>query len=106
LGDKDNALSALNSLLIKRFKTNTFIPYVAATANDALQMVLQERRKELVYRGLRWTDVRRLNKLGANITMKREINGETYQLKPNELKFALAIPADIINMTGMVQNYR
>lgn len=106
LGDQANSLATLNELLVKRFKSNTFTPYTAITSNEALQLVLQERRKELVFRGLRWMDVRRLNKLGANITMKRVLNGVVYSLKPNDLNYALAIPEDIIAITGMTQNYR
>ncbi|MBB2144589.1 RagB/SusD family nutrient uptake outer membrane protein [Pedobacter sp. LMG 31464] len=106
LEDKEGALTTLNELVLKRFKTGTFVPYTATTVAEVLQMVLLERRKELVFRGLRWMDVRRLNKIGANITMKRQLNGVDYLVKPNELRYALPIPEDIVELTGMPQNYR
>jgi len=104
-GDKDNSLKTLDDLLIKRFKTGTYIPLTASTAEQALEIIMQERRKELVFRGLRWLDVRRLNKMGANIVMKRTLDRE-YVLQPNELKYALPIPEDIVTISGIPQNPR
>lgn len=98
------AMDALNVLLAKRFKTGTYIANMAANAKEALSIVLQERRKELVFRGWRWMDVRRLNKTGANITMSRNLDGKEYILAPNAAAYALPIPEDIIVMTGMKQN--
>lgn len=104
LGNKEAALNDLNTLLEKRWSTGTFIPFTAATSEDALDIILRERRKELVFRNLRWMDIKRLNKEGANITLKRFIDGQTYTLPPNNNLFALPLPADIVKMTGMPQN--
>ena len=104
LGDKDAALNELNTLLATRWATGTFVPFTAATAPDALTIILQERRKELLFRSLRWMDIKRLNKEGAGIVLKRVIDGVTYTLPPNDNRYALALPADIIRMTGMPQN--
>ena len=104
-GDKENSLKTLDDLLVKRFKAGTYIPLVASTAEQALEIIMQERRKELVFRGLRWFDVRRLNRIGANITMKRTLDRE-YVLRPNELRYALPIPEDIITVAGIPQNPR
>lgn len=104
MGDAEEAINTLNVLLVKRFKTGTYLPYVAANAKEALVIVLQERRKEMVFRGWRWMDVRRLNKIGANITMRRNLDGRAYLLTPNSDAYALPIPEDIISITGMPQN--
>lgn len=104
LGDATGAMNTLNTLLVKRFKTSTYVPYVAANAQDALAIALQERRKEMVFRGWRWMDVRRLNKTGANITMRRNLDGKEYVLPPNSAAYALPIPEDVIQITGMPQN--
>lgn len=103
-GDLGEAINTLNTLLVKRFKTGTYVPYVVTSAQEVLAIVLQERRKELVFRGWRWMDVRRLNKMGANITMRRNLDGKEYVLEPNSANYALPIPEDIISMTGMPQN--
>lgn len=101
------AIQDLNTLLVNRWdKTKEFVPYTANTSLEALGLVLQERRKELIMRGLRWMDIRRLNKEGYNIIQKRVINGETHTLNPNDLRYAIALPEDIIQLSKMPQNPR
>src|SRR5258705_9700477 len=102
-GLKGPALEDLNLLLSNRYKAS-FVPVQAATANDALTRILLERRKELVMRTLRWIDIKRLNKSGANIILTRVMGGQTYTLLPNADYYALPLPTDIINLTGMPQN--
>lgn len=97
-------LMDLNRLLTTRYKTNSFIAYKNLTKDSALNEVLKERRKELILRGLRWMDLKRLNKLGRNIILKRNTGEKTYTLLPNAAHYALPIPEDIINITGMKQN--
>ncbi len=105
-GQTTAAMDALNSLLIKRWKTGTFILYTATTAEEALQKVLQERRKELLMRSIRWMDIKRLNKLGANITIQRVLNNQSFTVSPNDLRYALPIPEEVIAITGIPQNPR
>jgi len=106
-GNKDAAMDDLNTLMVNRWKNNgSWVPFSATDANDALSKILKERRKELVYRRLRWMDIKRLNKEGANITLKRILDGQTYTLAPNDLRYALPIPEDIITISGMKQNPR
>lgn len=105
-GNTASALMDLNTLMIKRFKTGTFTPFNAVDANDALDKVLIERRKELVFRGLRWSDIRRLNLAGANITLTRKVAGQTYTLPPNDPRSVLPIPYDVVNKSGIPQNPR
>lgn len=102
-GNKDAALLDLNALLSKRYNA-TFVQVTAIDANAALDRILIERRKELLMRGIRWADIKRLNKEGKNITQKRIIDGQTYTLAPNDDKYALALPTDIILQTGIAQN--
>jgi len=105
--DKESALNDLNTLIIKRWKAGqTYIPLTASNADEALTLVLTERMKELVFRGLRWMDIKRLNKEGANITLNRSINGQEYTLPPNDLRYAMPIPEDIITISGMKPNPR
>jgi len=105
-GNKNAALADLNALLVKRYKTGTFIYLTAVDANEALAKILVERRKQLLMRCIRWMDIKRLNKEGAAISCKRLVNNQTYLLLPNDLRFALPIPEVIIEMTGMQQNPR
>ncbi|HEU0228655.1 MAG TPA: RagB/SusD family nutrient uptake outer membrane protein, partial [Arachidicoccus soli] len=97
-------LNDLDTLLIKRYKSGTFSPLAISSQSEALNLVLNERRKEMVLRGMRWMDIKRLNKGGANITLKRVENRTTYSLQPNANFYALPLPVDIIQITGMQQN--
>lgn len=106
LNKPSEAISWLNSLLVTRWKTGTYIPLTINNAADALVKIQSERRKELIFRGLRWADIKRYNKKGAGIGLTRTLNGIIYTLPPNDLRFAIAIPEDIIKMTGIPQNPR
>ncbi|WP_293788351.1 RagB/SusD family nutrient uptake outer membrane protein [uncultured Pedobacter sp.] len=105
LGNFQASVDDLNTLLIKRFKSGTYIPYTV-NSPDILSLILKERRKELVMRGLRWTDLKRFNLEGANITLRRTANGINYELKPNDKRYALEIPQDVIAISGIEQNPR
>ncbi|WP_176844485.1 RagB/SusD family nutrient uptake outer membrane protein [Mucilaginibacter gossypii] len=106
-GDISNGMTALNTLLIKRWKTGTFVPLTASSQSDALKLVLLERRKELLWRGIRWTDLRRLNKeSGSGISINRLVNGTSYSLAPNDVKYAFPIPDIEIQLGGLTQNPR
>lgn len=105
LDDIVGAMNALNFLLKTRWRnTASYFPITAVNRLDALKKVRIERRKELLYRGLRWEDIKRYNKEGANIILKRMVNGETFTLQPNSKAYALSLPDDIIRITGMPQN--
>ena len=105
-GDLNSAMNDLNALLIKRYKQGSFIPLTATSNDDALTKILFERRKELIFRAIRWSDIRRLNLEGANITLSRQIAGTTYTLTPNNPRYLLPIPFDVINRSGIAQNPR
>jgi hypothetical protein len=102
-GRVNEAMNDLNTLLAKRYKAS-FVPRTASTQQQAVSMILLERRKELLMRGLRWIDIKRLNKEGANITLKRVVGSEVFSLQPNDDRFALPLPSDITDLTGIPQN--
>jgi uncharacterized protein with PhoU and TrkA domain len=103
-GNIPDAMADLNSLLEKRYKTGTFVPLAINDSKEALKKILLERRKELVMRGLRWIDIKRLNKEDHQITLIRKIEDQTYTILPNSDYYALPLPDDIIRITGMQQN--
>jgi len=104
LGDLSKAMKDVNDLLVTRWATGKYMPFNITDAKLAVETILKERRKELTMRGLRWMDIKRLNKEGANIVPTRIANGKTYTLAPNDKKYALPIPNDIIEITGIEQN--
>lgn len=108
-GNKDSAMADLNRLLLKRWKdSGAFIPMMASSPTEAIEIVLQERRKELAFRaGLRWTDLRRLtHNDGSLLSLQRVIDGQSYILPPNDLRYTFLIPRSVIDMTDIRQNER
>jgi len=106
-GNSTEALSVLNSLLIKRWKSGTFVPLVASNPDETLKLILTERRKELICRGLRWSDLRRLNMDPKfAVSLSRVNNGITYTLEPNSPRYVFPIPENEIQGSGIEQNLR
>lgn len=104
-GDVVGGMTDLNALLIKRWKnTVSYVPKSATSQADAVTLIRAERRKELLMRGLRWADLKRYNKEGANIKLQRVLSGTALYLEPNSQFYALPIPTDIIELTGVPQN--
>lgn len=104
--DISTAVTYLNNLLVKRYVMNTFVPIVASSQADAINKILLERQKELVWRNIRWDDIKRFNKEGANIKLTRLLNGQTYTLPPNDPRYVFPIPDNEIQLSGIPQNIR
>jgi hypothetical protein len=106
-GDAISAMTDLNKLLASRWAAGAYVSRTATDADDALQQVLTERRKELLFRGTRWTDLRRLNKdtLRA-VTLHRRIGGMDYYLQPNSKLYVYPIPADVQAVNPLTPNPR
>jgi tetratricopeptide (TPR) repeat protein len=104
-GNADAAMADLNTLRKNRFTKVTYQPLAATDGTQALALILMERKKELLLRGLRWTDLRRLNQEPAlAVTLKKVVNGQTYTLPPNDPRYTWPIPQLVITDTGIAQN--
>jgi len=100
-GNAAEAYSTLQKFLAHRLdKVQSF------SEDDILSKILQERRKELLRRGVRYGDVKRLNKLGAGIILKRIIRDKEYLLNPNDSRANILIPQNVIERSGITQNPR
>lgn len=111
-GNTVAALTDLNTLLRSRWKTGTYTDFSTANADVALSKILDERRKELLMRCLRWTDLRRLNRdsrFKKDLVRKMVVNGtETVigTLPANDLRYTLLIPNEVITNARIQQNAR
>lgn len=112
-GETEKAMSDLNKLLQNRWSKNsmgvsTYQNQAAATKDEALMIILQERRKELPLTGnTRWEDLRRLNKDPRFAkTLSRTISGITYTLTPNSPRYVFPIPPIELNINTIEQNLR
>jgi tetratricopeptide (TPR) repeat protein len=105
--NKNAALADLNTLLSKRYKQGLFTPIAANTAYEALVKIIQERRKELLFRSIRWSDLRRLNKEPQfAVTLTRNVNGTIFSLPPNSSRYVSLINSTVISLTHIPQNPR
>ncbi|WGQ08877.1 RagB/SusD family nutrient uptake outer membrane protein [Pedobacter gandavensis] len=112
------AANDLNYLLTTRYATNSYVNMSAQTPPDvALNTILTERRKELLMRGLRWSDLRRLNKAairktkdvtftGTTTTPVKVENISTSTLPANDPRFTLLIPKEVMDNSSIPQNNR
>lgn len=96
IGDYTEAVALLRYFLQFRWDKEKGIPiFDVNSREDAVRLILLERRKELMMRGLRLADVKRLNLKDAKVTMKRKINNEIIELLPNDTRVILNRPNDL-----------
>lgn len=96
-GRFEEALTDLNTLLRSRWsKDLPFEPIRLSSEEEIVDVILKERRKQLLFRGHRWMDIKRLNKEGAAISLRRVVNGKEYILQANSPRFALPLPDDLL----------
>lgn len=107
-GKNEMALQRINSLLQNRYKTDQYIPVTINDNETLIRFILQERRKELIGVGiLRWADLKRLNReTRFQKTITRQIKGKNYLLEPNSPLYALPIPNNEVQFSGLTQNPR
>ncbi|MGJ1537612.1 RagB/SusD family nutrient uptake outer membrane protein [Sphingobacterium multivorum] len=110
---RKNNLSAatdrLNTLLESKWSNGKFVPLTFADHNVALDRILKERRKELVFRGVRWSDIKRYNRDEALQTtlVRVDAEGNTLaELPPLDQRFYWLIPDDVIRISKIQQNQR
>lgn len=107
MGLYGEARSTMQGLLEKRYRVGSALPLEDVSDGDLLRFILLERRKQLLFRGVRWSDLKRLNREGEfKTTLRRTVNGTELTLEPGSLKYALPIPPNEISLTGIEQNPR
>ncbi|SJN49840.1 hypothetical protein FM107_19315 [Sphingobacterium sp. JB170] len=75
---------------------------------DILDFIMKERRKQLVFRGIRWFDIRRLNQNeGSEIILQRKIKGDLITLAANDPRYVFQIPTNVLSLNAkLIQNER
>jgi len=103
-GQVQLGLDKLNELLVTRFAKNTYQEYKGLEKNAALDLVLLERRKQLLIRGLRWIDLRRFNFIeNRNIELHRTLAGKIYTIMAKDLKYTFLVPNNVIINSKVTQ---
>ena len=104
-----NALSHLNEVRRNRLKVIPDAPvnFSSTDQNQIIDEVLDERRRELPFHGLRWFDMRRLdteNRMPVIIRTTAQ-NVEIARLEPHSNKYTLQVPIQVLAFNpDMVQN--
>jgi len=92
LGKDDQAKKTLLSFLEKRF-IKGYRPNLNNLNNkELLERVFEERKKELIWRSTRWSDIKRLSRDGEELVLTRIIGENHYELKSNSPRFIFPIP--------------
>jgi tetratricopeptide (TPR) repeat protein len=99
-GDGAGAIATLNTLRVRRFRPANYVPLTTANAKTPLQLVLDERQRELFCRGFRWFDQKRLNQdptqaqteSRAWLPTTSVVPAATYTLAPGTDRYLFPIP--------------
>ena len=94
------ALDDYHILAAKRYENGGLIDidkiknfYSLTETRNAMQVfLLDERRKEFLDEGLRWFDIKRFEKAVTHV----DLNGNTHQLVPNDIRTAVQLPQSAI----------
>lgn len=102
------ALNVLNDLRKKRIAEDKYADLPTVSGDKLLEVVLEERQRELAYTGLRFFDMKRLAKEGIYTrTLTRQFKETTYTLEPNSNRYMFPIAAKIrLLNNGIAQNPR
>lgn len=105
LNNLEQALADINLIRENRLVQGTFTPITSTDRDEVIKIVKNERRMELVGSGLRFFDLKRYNEFdNANITLTRELNGQTYTLQANGNNWAIPIAQKYIEATPEIGN--
>lgn len=97
------ALDILNDLRKCRFADEDYKELTVDNTKSLLDIVLEERRRELCISGLRWLDMKRL--AAENIyttTVTRTLGDDTYTLAPNSKLYVFPIPLQVLELNANV----
>ena len=84
--------------------TGTYVDITERDPEKLLQLILDERRRECMFKSLRWFDLKRLNKdprFAKTVTHK--FFGEVYTLEPESPHYVLPFPLKVINANPSIE---
>src|SRR5690606_41045268 len=81
-----DGLKDINYLRKHRFREDDFVPLDFDDKEHALTILKEERRRGLIFRGVRWSDIRRYIILGeTEESMERLIDGNVYKMTTEDI---------------------
>lgn len=107
LDRQNESVAVMQKLLKNRFENKAMQGNAPTDKKQLLQWILRERQKELVGRGSRWTDLKRLNRNDeTKINLSRTYMNVPYALPANSNRYVFAIPVEEVLISGLKQNER
>lgn len=103
LGRVAEAIDDINYLKSHRYDKRYFSKFNSGVEKDILSEIINERRRELVFRGIRWEDLRRYN-TDTTLIVERKLGDIIYKLNPKNSKYLWPIPDDVIGIAGINRN--
>ncbi|PRD52105.1 RagB/SusD family nutrient uptake outer membrane protein [Sphingobacterium gobiense] len=98
------AMSLVNQLRAKRILIDGQVELQAANAEEALIQVIAERRREFMFRMLRWWDMRRLKDEALfTKTYTRTFGGQSFTLSPSSNRYVFPIAEYEIDLSPGLQ---
>lgn len=105
MGKEVDGLNILVQLMKKRYLNGIHPTIENLDHNSGLALILNERRKELIYRQIRWMDLKRLNHGGGEkIIVRRKLGDQNYELSPGDIRYAFQIPQFVVQDSKIKQN--
>lgn len=96
-GEINQGMSYLKELLASRYKQESAVSIPVLNQQEALKFVLNERKKQLLFRGVRWMDLRRLNlSKETAVVLRKYYKGKEYILDPNDVRYIFPIPQNVL----------
>lgn len=93
-GELEKGLNYLNHLRSHRWSSGEFTELHTDDLETALEWILLERRKELSFRGHRWSDLKRLNRDARfAVVVERQVGEHLYVLEPQSDSYVFPIPS-------------
>lgn len=100
-GNIESAMDLVNQIRMNRFPEGSENMILEATTNEmALQIVLEERRRELSFSGVRWQDMKRLDQEGMMPVVNRRVENNLESsvigtLEPSSPNYTFEIPLKV-----------
>ncbi|MBQ8501514.1 MAG: RagB/SusD family nutrient uptake outer membrane protein [Bacteroides sp.] len=100
------ALAALNDLRLKRFAAEDYVAFSTTDADELIQFVKDERRRELCFEDHRWYDLRRWGmKEIKHVWYDDDNTMSTYTLTEGDKGFTVPIPDEAMELNAaLIQN--
>ncbi|MEJ5147514.1 RagB/SusD family nutrient uptake outer membrane protein [Sphingobacterium sp. MYb388] len=100
----NEALEDVNLLRKYRWSDHAYPIITEQEPNRLLDTILEERSRELVFRGRRWSDIKRLSDDPHRaISIERIIDNKTYSLPIGSLKYAIQIPYSVMEQNSNIK---